>query len=157
MSRVLTVILLAACQFLMVIAYASNLNAAKPLNKNYYLPWIPLLLFSGSSKPISGEWAGVVDFGRLEFNVAKEGTEINQIMFVFSNFSCGGNVINGTISVGTSIAILEGKFNYISNLTPSLKMTISGEFNDSGSLSYGTWEALSFSTTCKGIWQASPA
>jgi hypothetical protein len=156
MDKLMKALLVFLCFFIIIMVIASNLNSAKLNNAKYRMPWIPLLLLSDSSKPISGKWAGPSNFGRLEFNVGNNGKEIDQIKFVFSDFSCGEIVRNGTITNTVSILILKNQFSYTTTFSPDFEMTIIGQFYDSGDFASGTWESLSYGTTCRGIWQALP-
>jgi hypothetical protein len=144
MDKLMKALLVFLCFFIIIMVIASNLNSAKLNNAKYRMPWIPLLLLSDSSKPISGKWAGPSNFGRLEFNVGNNGKEIDQIKFVFS--------ITNTVS----ILILKNQFSYTTTFSPDFEMTIIGQFYDSGDFASGTWESLSYGTTCRGIWQALP-
>ena len=120
------------------------------------MPWISLLLLSESDKPVLKTWSGPAGFGTFEFITDNDLTEISQLKLILSDFSCGIVTRNGTITVTLSIPISNRKFTYTDTFSPDFKMTITGEFNVSGDFASGTWEALSYGTTCKGIWEASP-
>jgi hypothetical protein len=120
------------------------------------MPWIPLLLLSESGKPVLTKWIGPAGFGTFEFITDNDLTEIKQLKFIFSNFSCGGVTKNGTLTSSLSIPISNKQFSHTVTFSPDFKMTIAGEFNVSGEFASGTWEALSYGMTCRGIWEASP-
>ena len=120
------------------------------------MPWISLLLLSESGKPVLIKWIGPAGFGTFEFITGNDLTEIKQLKFIFSNFSCGGVTKNGTLTSSLSIPISNKLFSHTVTFSPDFKMTIAGEFNVSGDFASGTWEALSYGMTCRGIWEASP-
>ena len=120
------------------------------------MPWISLLLLSESGKSVLKTWSGPAGFGTFEFITDNDLTEISQLKYIFSDFSCGGVTRNGTITVSLSIPISNKQFSRTVTFSPDFKMTITGGFSISGDFASGTWEALSYGTTCKGIWEASP-
>ena len=121
------------------------------------MPWISLLLLSESEKPVLIKWIGPAGFGTFELITGKDLTEIKQLKFIFSKFSCGGVTKNGTLALSLSVPISNKLFSHTVTFSPDFKMTITGAFNVSGDFASGTWEALSYGMTCRGIWEASPS
>ena len=136
--------------------YKINWYEGRVASKKINLSPLLLLLLSESDKLILNTWTGPAGFGNLEFITDSDLTEINRLKFVFSNFSCGGEINNGTFTVSLSVPISNRKFTRTVTFYPDDQMTITGEFNVSGDLASGTWEALINDTTCSGTWEASP-
>jgi hypothetical protein len=105
------------------------------------------------TQPHPGEWSGPADFGELNFIVDSTSTGITEITFTFNNFTCAG-IHNGSIKI-TSVPpwpIADRQFTIESPPNPNLEMTLIGTFDNTGTNVSGTYEAVSFGTTCSGTW-----
>jgi len=117
-----------------------------------------LLLDDGSTVPVPGDWSGSADFGTVTFFVNSTSTGISTFGYNFSEFLCGGVLRNG----GTTIVrdppwpIIDNQFSVEINSDPNFEITITGTFENAGRRASGTWEAVSYGTTCSGTWEASP-
>lgn len=110
----------------------------------------------------SGTWNATSGFGSFDFTVNSERTNITEIVYNFSNWTCGGVTQSGSISVSSNPGwpITDRVFEIEVDINPDpfdkTPITISGTFAASGDQASGTWEAVVNLTTCSGSWQASP-
>jgi hypothetical protein len=111
----------------------------------------------------SGEWTAVSGFGGFDFIVDEAGTHITEIAYLFTSLQCGGVVMSGTITVGSSPGwgISDGQFEIQTDLDPDpfedRPMTVQGSFDASGGSASGDWSLTVGVTTCSGTWQAVPS
>jgi hypothetical protein len=98
----------------------------------------------------------------LEFTVDSSGTLIKQIVFKFSNWTCGpvtwgsGSSVTVTWLPGYGIAITNRQFTYETyiGIGRNQTMAVSGTFSQTGDKASGTWSSLTYGTTCSGSWNA---
>jgi hypothetical protein len=120
------------------------------------MPWVPLLLLEeDNSLPQPGSWSGTAGFGELSFTVDSTSTSITQLVINYTDFSCGGVLSNGTITVTSSWPVSDRQFN-ITTGSPDREITISGTFDITGEYASGTYDAGFNGTTCSGTWDAIP-
>ena len=123
---------------------------------------IIVLLLNGygvtHAQPKSGDWTVTTDFGQLVLTVNSDGTYITKIGYTFSSWTIGSVTRSGTVTISTSPgwSITDNKFTINNNLDPwgDQKMTINGEFNQTGDGASGTWSANFYGTTASGTWEA---
>jgi hypothetical protein len=72
---------------------------------------IPILT---SALPISGEWAGLMEGGKIAFIVGDNSTNITRITLNYTNFSCGGVTSSGnsTTTFYIGLPISADQFTY---------------------------------------------
>lgn len=107
-----------------------------------------------------GEWTATADFGTMDFVVGSEGETITEISYNFDAWSCGGATRSGTITTQRPSGWRISNRNIQISIDFSsvhLEMTIEGSFAANGDQASGTFEAVSYGTTCSGDWIASPA
>ena len=118
-----------------------------------------------NTEPVPGDWTGSPAFGGLEFTVNSTSTGISEIIYIFSDFQCGGLTLYGLIltvrkQTGEGLCpISNQQFTITSSLGPllevDLQITISGTFDATGTHVSGSWETASYGTTCSGTWNGS--
>jgi len=90
------------------------------------------------------------------FSVNASGTGISTIGYHFSDFSCGGVIRSGGITVtpGTPWPVINNQFSIENKLDPNFEMTVTGTFEEDSRHASGTWQAVSNGTQCSGSWSA---
>jgi hypothetical protein len=111
--------------------------------------------------PVPGEWVGSPGDLTIDFVVASNGDGLEEIKIKFNDFSCGGITSNGSITISSShpYPITNSSFEEDFVLDPvdrQQTITIEGSFDSSGEFASGTYEAVFYSETCTGTWDASP-
>ena len=119
----------------------------------------PILPMPTVVLPMSGEWNASVEFGELVFTVNNSSTGISEISYNFSSWTCGPTLRSGEMGFGhiPHWPITRGQFTIETDLGGALyevPMTICGKFDETGKHASGTWEAVSYGTTCSGAWDA---
>jgi len=120
-----------------------------------------LMIFIGKynriyAQPIVGDWTIPTDFGQLVITVSCQGTCISNIVESFSNFSCGGVTVSGSVSVSRALgwSITNNQFTIENNLdgVGNQKIKIEGTFNEAGNEVSGAWTTDMYGTICSGQW-----
>jgi len=120
---------------------------------------IIVLLLNGygvtHAQPNSGDWTVITDFGQFVLTVNPNGTYITKISYTFSSWTIGSITRSGTVTISTSPGwpITVNKFTIVNSFVTNEKMTIIGEFNQTGDGASGTWSANFHGTTASGNWQ----
>ncbi len=106
----------------------------------------------------TGDWTTTAGFGNFDFTVNSARSHITQIVYRFSNWTCGPVTTSGTVTVSSDPgwAISERSFEIEREVHDNVLLTINGTFADSGSQVSGTWVANSYGTTCSGSFSGSP-
>ena len=113
---------------------------------------------AGAKPPATGDWTAVADLGKVVFTVDKTGTKITKVSYQFSNWTCGPTSQSGTIEVGPGEwPITNSKFLVTTNLDPinnTQTIQFGGTYDAASQKFSGTWDGVSYGTTCSGTWEA---